>query len=59
MVGELAKAPIWVDDSTGLTPLDLRDAPPLAVSEVNLVRSDLLPTGPRYSTLVSARLRSG
>jgi replicative DNA helicase len=24
VVGELAKAPIWVDDSAGLTPLDLR-----------------------------------
>src|SRR3712207_4778426 len=24
VVGELAKAPIWVDDSPGLTPLDLR-----------------------------------
>ncbi len=24
IVGELAKAPIWVDDSAGLTPLDLR-----------------------------------
>lgn len=40
-----------------LTPVDLRDAPPLTVSEVNLVRSDLLPTGPRYSTLGSARFR--
>jgi replicative DNA helicase len=24
VVGELAKAPIWVDDSPGLTPLELR-----------------------------------
>jgi RNA 2',3'-cyclic 3'-phosphodiesterase len=33
----------------------LQDAAPLLVREVNLVKSDLLPTGPRYETIASAR----
>jgi RNA 2',3'-cyclic 3'-phosphodiesterase len=40
-----------------LTPVNLSDASPLAVREVNLVKSDLLPTGPRYETIASARFR--
>jgi RNA 2',3'-cyclic 3'-phosphodiesterase len=38
------------------TPLDLRQTPPLAVSELHLVRSDLLPTGPRYESIYTAPL---
>jgi RNA 2',3'-cyclic 3'-phosphodiesterase len=41
-----------------LTPVDLRDAQPLAVREINLVKSDLLPTGPRYETIATAQLGS-
>jgi 2'-5' RNA ligase len=37
-------------------PVDLRDAPTLRVRQVNLVKSDLLPTGPEYETIASARL---
>jgi 2'-5' RNA ligase len=36
--------------------LDLRAAPPLLVSEVNLVRSDLRQTGPRYEAIATARV---
>jgi 2'-5' RNA ligase len=39
-----------------LDAVGLRDVPPLDVREVGLVRSDLLPTGPRYETIASARL---
>ena len=35
-------------------PVDLRDAPLLAVRAVNLVKSDLLPAGPRYETIATA-----
>jgi 2'-5' RNA ligase len=38
------------------TPLDLRDVPPLDVSELHLVRSDLSSAGPRYQTIHSAPL---
>lgn len=41
-----------------LSPLDLHDTPPLTVREINLVKSDLLPTGPRYETIVAAHLGS-
>ena len=41
--------------SLPLPPVDFRATMPLAVREVNLVHSDLLPTGPRYETLVTAR----
>ena len=37
----------------------LRDAPPLLVRAVNLVKSDLLPTGPRYETIATARFGAG
>jgi 2'-5' RNA ligase len=36
--------------------VSLRDVSPLTVHEVRLVKSDLLPTGPRYETIASARL---
>jgi RNA 2',3'-cyclic 3'-phosphodiesterase len=39
-----------------LRPVDLHDAPLLTVGAVDLVKSDLLPTGPRYETLATARL---
>lgn len=39
-----------------IPPLDLSDAPPLAVKAVSLVRSYLLPTGPRYESLAKQRL---
>ena len=42
--------------SVPLTPVNLRDAPPLAVHEITLVKSDLLPTGPRYESLSTAVL---
>jgi 2'-5' RNA ligase len=35
---------------------DLRSIPPLRVSDVNLVRSDLSPTGAQYQTIASARV---
>jgi 2'-5' RNA ligase len=38
------------------TPIDLRTTPSLLVSEVNLVRSDLLPTGPRYRPIATVPL---
>jgi RNA 2',3'-cyclic 3'-phosphodiesterase len=38
------------------TPVDLRETPPLDVSELDLIRSDLLPTGPRYESIATARL---
>jgi 2'-5' RNA ligase len=38
------------------TPLDLREAPPLDVAELQLVRSDLLQTGPRYQSIHTAPL---
>lgn len=41
-----------------LSPLDLHDEPPLSVDQINLVKSDLLPTGPRYETIATARLGS-
>jgi len=34
--------------------VNLQDDPPLLVREVNLVKSDLLPTGPRYETIATA-----
>lgn len=37
-------------------PVNLKGAPPLMVHEVNLVKSDLLSTGPRYEAIASARL---
>jgi RNA 2',3'-cyclic 3'-phosphodiesterase len=39
-----------------IAPLDLSDAPPLAVGHVSLVRSYLLPTGPKYESLAKQRL---
>ncbi|HZO29148.1 MAG TPA: RNA 2',3'-cyclic phosphodiesterase [Chloroflexota bacterium] len=39
-----------------LISVDLRDAPPLAVREVDLVKSDLLPTGPVYESLMTVQL---
>jgi 2'-5' RNA ligase len=39
-----------------LDAVSLRDASPLTVREVCLVKSDLLPTGPHYETIGSARL---
>jgi 2'-5' RNA ligase len=39
-----------------LAPIDLRATPPLAVQVINLVKSDLLPTGPRYETIATAHL---
>ena len=36
--------------------VSLSDAPPLLVQDVNLVKSDLLPTGPRYELLSTAAL---
>ena len=39
-------------------PVDLRSTPPLLVSEVNLIRSDLLPTGPRYQSIATLPLGS-
>lgn len=39
-----------------IAPLDLSDAPPLDVRSVSLVRSFLLPTGPRYESLAKQRL---
>lgn len=38
------------------TPVDLRETPPLDVSELHLVRSDLLPSGPRYQSIATAPL---
>jgi 2'-5' RNA ligase len=35
--------------------VSLQDAPPFTVHAVNLVKSDLLPTGPRYETIATAR----
>jgi 2'-5' RNA ligase len=43
--------------SVQLSPVSLRDASPLTVHEVNLVKSDLLPTGPRYEIIASVPLR--
>ena len=37
-------------------PVDLRKSPPLDVSELQLVRSDLLPSGPRYQSIATAPL---
>jgi RNA 2',3'-cyclic 3'-phosphodiesterase len=37
-------------------PVDLRAALPLSVQAVDLIKSDLLPTGPRYESLSSVRL---
>ena len=39
-----------------LDAVSLRDASPITVREVCLVKSDLLPTGPRYETIGSDRL---
>jgi RNA 2',3'-cyclic 3'-phosphodiesterase len=39
--------------SIPLAPLDLHDAPSLTVRAVNLVKSDLLPAGPRYETIAT------
>ncbi len=36
--------------------VSLQDAPPLTVREVTLVKSDLLPTGPRYETIATAHV---
>jgi 2'-5' RNA ligase len=36
--------------------LDLRSAPPLLVSEVKLIRSDLRQTGPHYQSILAARV---
>jgi 2'-5' RNA ligase len=36
--------------------LSLSDSPPLRVEEIALIKSDLLPTGPRYSPLQRIRL---
>jgi len=38
------------------TPIDLRQSPPLEVSELQLVRSDLLPAGPKYQSIATAPL---
>lgn len=37
-------------------PTDLSDAPPLQVREVALIKSDLLPTGPRYEPVATATI---
>lgn len=39
-----------------IAPLDLTEAPPLQVNAVTLVRSFLLPTGPKYESLMKLRL---
>ena len=39
-----------------LASVDLRDVPPLTVRTINLVKSDLLPTGPRYEAVATAHL---
>ena len=39
-------------------PTSLQDAPPLTVEQITLVKSDLLPTGPRYETIATAQLGS-
>jgi 2'-5' RNA ligase len=36
------------------SPTDLRSAPPLLVTEVDLIRSTLLPTGSQYQTIATA-----
>ena len=42
--------------SLQVQPVGLQDAPPLTVREVNLVKSDLLQTGPRYETIATAHV---
>lgn len=37
-------------------PTDLSASPPLRVQEIALIKSDLLPTGPRYQPIYEARL---
>jgi RNA 2',3'-cyclic 3'-phosphodiesterase len=39
-----------------LASVDFSDAPSLTVTTVDLIRSDLLPTGPRYETIATVRL---
>jgi 2'-5' RNA ligase len=42
-----------------VAPLDLRDTAPLDVRTIDLIKSDLLPSGPRYATIATAALRGG
>jgi 2'-5' RNA ligase len=42
-----------------IAPLDLTEAPPLQVNAATLVRSFLLPTGPKYESLMKLRLTGG
>ena len=38
------------------SPVSFLGVPPLTVHDISLVKSDLLPTGPQYETIASARL---
>jgi 2'-5' RNA ligase len=42
-----------------VAPLDLTEAPPLQVNAATLVRSYLLPTGPKYESMMKLRLGGG